>query len=215
MPEYKIPTNTLGEIELNRLSFNMDISFGYDGEAHDNFVVYNLKVYYITDFEDDLMELMATAKITSINFINWDPLELLDISGELYEFCDLIDEKSEEIKRNLFDDNYHDNRLSLYVLERFQLEEKYRCNSYGKSILYAIIRSLGLTNTSSLLCLNPIPLQYVGEHSKSREDDAFISDTMKIIQVYEEYGFEIIKEHRNCDVRNAIIMGICLDQYGL
>ncbi len=31
----------------------------------------------------------------------------------------------------------------------------------------------------------------------------------------EEYGFEIIKEHRNYDARNGIIMGICLDQYGM
>ncbi len=81
MSEHKLPTNASKEIELYRLLISTDISFGYDGEAHDNFVVYNFRVNYITDIEDDLMELMATAKITSINFTNSDPFDLLQKSG--------------------------------------------------------------------------------------------------------------------------------------
>lgn len=213
MLEHKLSTNELEELELNRITFSIESSFGCEGEFQENFVQHKIKVYYIVDLEKKSKKLIATAMLTSIDFKNHDAYQLLDLTSELYEYCILIDEETQMISEELFENEGLYNLTSFSILNRFEIVKKYRGRGWGKLIFNALYRAFNFEKSSDLLCLTPVPLQYVRHNAKPRDDESFVLDTKKIIQVYEEYGFEIINEHKNCDIRYETIMGMYLDKY--
>jgi hypothetical protein len=181
---------------MNDLDFYIELNSRLPISKDDEDNIYGVKKFSIdikkyNEEQDNTFETIGKVSLIKIN-TNGNALTVLDyleesgvfalVFNENWEFTDKVKENYE----NLTDDLLFSPIGSIYILNRIELNEKYRRNNLSKKVFDCIKETLNI-NTEYIL-LKAYPLQHESQNENFNEEQ-FLVDREKLIALYKDWGF--------------------------
>lgn len=183
--------------ETNKLFGGLELEkktkFGYIGECLDDnlceyidFSNHNYELHGIIDLEDiENTETIGTCRILEIRTMAY-------ADDEIKYFADTYDEDFINAVEVLLDtiDLVEEGISTLYFVDELEIKEEYRGKGYGKLLMRAIFRDLGITGGIMVLKAHPF-IREGSQEEKNKYTDSHVDDLHRF---YAEFGFKVLED---------------------